>query len=451
MRILGLSLCLCVALVDSVLAQADAAPQSGAAASYEEIQDLIDSIQTRVDDMNKTARDTDAGMEFLSDQVEEAIRKLSSSQVENAALRQKTMGLSVEIESLATTRDKLGSEISSLTEGHNRIVEELEARVQELADLLSLERKTKTDLQQDLDVRAAALRATIGERDEIALLLRNTHKTLTSQEEAFALRLHEMKTLKRDIADLRVDRDALDARLAASAATLDETTAELKRVRTRDSLLETELTLTNTKADQLNRQLLQLREQIAELNQMLQSSESRNHEKQQVITNLGRRLNLALATKVKELARYRSEFFGRLSQVLGERPDIRIVGDRFVFQSELLFNTGEAELEAAGREQLLRLARSLKEIAATIPPDIDWVLRIDGHTDERPIQTARFPSNWELSTARAISVVRFLFNQGIPADRLVAAGFAEFQPLVVGRDDDAFRRNRRIEFRLTQK
>ncbi len=136
---------------------------------------------------------------------------------------------------------------------------------------------------------------------------------------------------------------------------------------------------------------------------------------------------------------------------MGERADVRVVGDRFVFQSEVLFASGKAELEASGRAQLLRLAESLKEIGATIPGDIDWVLRVDGHTDERPIQTPRFPSNWELSTARAISVIRFLIDQGVPAERVMAAGFAHFRPLDPGGDAAALRRNRRIEFRLTQK
>jgi chemotaxis protein MotB len=137
--------------------------------------------------------------------------------------------------------------------------------------------------------------------------------------------------------------------------------------------------------------------------------------------------------------------------VLGNRPDIQIVGDRFVVQSEILFDTAEATLEAAGRQQLASLATTLSEIAATIPPGIDWILRIDGHTDVRPIQTLRFPSNWELSTARAVSVVKFLIAQGIPPNRLVGAGFGEFHPLDPRDDEIAYRRNRRIEFKLTQR
>ena len=158
-----------------------------------------------------------------------------------------------------------------------------------------------------------------------------------------------------------------------------------------------------------------------------------------------------LGPPIQELAKYRSEFFGRLREVLGNRPDIQIVGDRFVVQSEVLFDTGQATLETDGRQQLASLAKTLAEIAATIPPGLDWVLRVDGHTDARPIQTLRFPSNWELSTARALSVVKFLIAQGITPNRLVGAGFGEFHPLDPRDDEIAYRRNLRIEFMLTQR
>ena len=167
------------------------------------------------------------------------------------------------------------------------------------------------------------------------------------------------------------------------------------------------------------------------------------------ITDLGRRLNVALASEVEELSRSRSEFFGKLRRVLGDRENVRIVGDRFVFQSEVLFGSGEAEIGAEGRTQLQKLATAFKEITADLPDDLPWVLQVDGHTDRRPISSARFPSNWELSTARAISVARFLIEQGIPPERVAARGFAEFQPLEAGESDEELRRNRRIEVKLT--
>jgi chemotaxis protein MotB len=164
-------------------------------------------------------------------------------------------------------------------------------------------------------------------------------------------------------------------------------------------------------------------------------------------------LNVALAQRVQELSRYRSDFFGRLREILGDRPDIRIVGDRFVFQSEVFFQTGSDQIGADGLEELDKLAEAIVELNQEIPQDIPWVLRIDGHTDKRPITNpdGRFRSNWDLSAARAISVVQHLIAQGVPADRLVAAGFGENQPIEEGDTEDAFGKNRRIELKLTER
>ena len=169
------------------------------------------------------------------------------------------------------------------------------------------------------------------------------------------------------------------------------------------------------------------------------------------IKALGQRLNAALATKVHELSRYRSEFFGRLREVIGSRKDVRIVGDRFVLQSELLFAKGSAELGEGGRRELAKLATTLLEIAIKMPDDIDWILRVDGHTDSDPIATAQFPSNWELSTARALSVVHYLISEGIPAKRLAATGFGEHYPIENGESEAAKAKNRRIELKFTQR
>jgi len=187
------------------------------------------------------------------------------------------------------------------------------------------------------------------------------------------------------------------------------------------------------------------------LQEALSASETRDKESQARIADLGRRLNVALAKKVQELARYRSDFFGRLRDVLGNRQDVEVVGDRFVFQAEVLFPSGSDEINFAGQSQMDKLATVLKEIEYDIPPEINWVLRIDGHTDIRPIATSTFPSNWELSSARAIAVVKYLISRGVSPNRLVAAGFGEFQPLDSGNTDEALRRNRRIELKLTEK
>lgn len=201
----------------------------------------------------------------------------------------------------------------------------------------------------------------------------------------------------------------------------------------------------------LNRNIAALQQQLADLNAALESARQKDEQQKVQIAELGQKLNEALASKVAELARYRSEFFGRLREVLGNRQDVQIVGDRFVFQSEVLFASGSAELGAQGKDQLNQLATTLILLAKDIPPQINWVLRVDGHTDKRPISTPYFSSNWELSTARAVAVVKFLIDRGIPAEHLAATGFAEFAPLDAAETEDAYRKNRRIELRLDQK
>jgi chemotaxis protein MotB len=202
----------------------------------------------------------------------------------------------------------------------------------------------------------------------------------------------------------------------------------------------------------LNQQIAALRAQIAAVEGALQVSEQKDKSSQTQIADLGRRLNVALAQRVQELNRYRSDFFGRLREILSDRENIRIVGDRFVFQSEVLFPSGSSDLNDAGTGEMAKLAAALIELSKEIPPEINWVLRVDGHTDNVPLSgNGRYKDNWELSSARAISVVKYLISQGVPADRLVAAGFGEFQPIAPGDSPEARNQNRRIELKLTEK
>ena len=202
----------------------------------------------------------------------------------------------------------------------------------------------------------------------------------------------------------------------------------------------------------LNQQIAALRRQLSALEEALDASEKRDKESQGRIADLGQRLNVALAQRVQELSRYRSDFFGRLRAILGNRPDIRIVGDRFVFQSEVFFDTAKATLDnPEGRAELDGLATALLELEKKIPGEIPWVLRVDGHTDVRGINSPQFKNNWELSVARAISVVQYLVGKGVSPQRLVAAGFGEFQPIDTDKTEEAFSRNRRIELKLTER
>jgi chemotaxis protein MotB len=201
----------------------------------------------------------------------------------------------------------------------------------------------------------------------------------------------------------------------------------------------------------LNQQIAAFRKQLAALQEALSISQTTDKESQDKISDLGQKLNIALAQKVQELARYRSDFFGRLRQILGSRPDVSVVGDRFVFQSSVLFDSGKADVSAAGRQSLDRLAEAVLDLEREIPPDIPWILRIDGHTDARPVTGSAFKSNWELSASRAIAVAQYLVSKGVDPHFLAATGFGEFQPLDPGTSEEAYQKNRRIELKLTER
>ena len=289
--------------------------------------------------------------------------------------------------------------------GRDVVLERLNRNLAELTDLLALERAKTNDLQEEV----GGLRSTIA----------------AGEAERGRLRAE-------------IDRNAAAPGRAAAA----ETAAEAERAATAQAA---------ARIDLLNQQIAAMRRQLAALEDALSTSEARDRESQARIADLGTRLNVALAQRVQELARYRSDFFGRLRQVLGNRTDVRIVGDRFVLQSEVLFAAGRAELRPEAATELDRIAAVIIDVAKEIPPDIPWILRVDGHTDARPIQSAAFPSNWSLSAARAIAVVQYMAGKGIPPQRLAATGFGEFQPLELATSDEAYGRNRRIELKLTER
>jgi chemotaxis protein MotB len=303
--------------------------------------------------------------------------------------------------------------LTNALSGRDTELVRLNARVAELQNLLSLERSDSSSLRQNLTQASSDLQASLATRDK----------------------------LQAQIADLTARID--EARSTARNELADKDTVLMDK--------DTALQAAQDQAALLNRQIAALREQLAALSAALDVSEQKAKDQDVQIADLGKRLNVALANRVQELAQYRSEFFGRLREILGNRPDIRIVGDRFVFQSEVLFAPGSADLGAEARHELDLLAGALKQIAGKIPAEIGWVLRVDGHTDRRPINTVQFPSNWELSTARATEVVKYLIEQGISPDRLAAAGFGEYQPIEAATTDDAYRKNRRIEFKLTER
>ena len=201
----------------------------------------------------------------------------------------------------------------------------------------------------------------------------------------------------------------------------------------------------------LSSELSKINKEIEILNAALDASEADRLTKELKIEVLGERLNKALTSQVFELQAYRSEFFGRLKEILGDRDDIRVVGDRFIFESELLFDSGSATLQVDGKDQIIKIANTLKSITDGIPADINWIVQVEGHTDNIPINTYLYPSNWELSTARANSVLKLLLDVGFKPNRLAAAGYGESHPITLGITSDELRQNRRIELKLTSR
>ncbi len=259
--------------------------------------------------------------------------------------------------------------------------------------------------------------------------------------------LEESSALRATLASSETENKRLNGLLSSGASTEGRVAALTKQLDDQKTLTEQEQAV----VELLKQQILALSKQIAALQASLGDSDKRDKQSQAQIADLGQRLNVALAKRVQELSQYRSTFFGELKKSLGDRDDIQVVGDRFVFQSEIFFESGAADLTAEGFVELEKLAAALKELEGRIPKELNWVLRIDGHTDVRPIATATFKSNWELSSARAISVVKYLISKGVPPNRLVAAGFGEFQPFSSGGTEADLRRNRRIELKLTEK
>lgn len=307
--------------------------------------------------------------------------------------------------------------------GRETALQKLDKQMAEMADLLALEKSSNATLRNDVGRLSSELQSSITQGDALQ---------------------GEVSALSGNLIKLEALKAQLEADIGKLASQVDDKSQALLSEQDLSASARAEIAL-------LNQRMAAFKDQVATLNGALDAAEKKAQDQNVKIVSLGTRLNSALASKVMELSGYRSEFFGRLAKILGAEPGIEIVGDRFVFQSEVLFASGAAKINAGAFDQLRSLAQTLQDLGTQIPADIDWVLRVDGHTDSIPIQTQKFASNWELSAARSISVVKFLITQGVPANRLVAAGFGEQQPLAPGKTKAALGRNRRIELKLTQR
>ena len=349
--------------------------------------------------------------------------------------------------------------------GQDATMNDMRAQIVSLGDLLNLERKANDELKDELAGISSLLDATTKERDSLVTQLANATATLSLRDSEIrqltaiqAQTEESLEAARQTIAERVAALEAIELTLKEAQAKLMESEVEIADAAARNvgslariSELETKNAASQAEVSQMTNAVTALRLRIEELTSLLAEKEAQAARDKIAIASLGKSLNNALASRVQELQRFRSEFFGRLREVLRGRDDVRIVGDRFVFQSEVLFAQGAASLGPEGEEKLGQLAVALNQIAAEIPEDIDWILQVEGHTDDIPVRAGRFADNWDLSTERALSVVRFLAESGLPANRLAAAGYGEFQPLDDAGSDEARRRNRRIEMKLTQR
>ncbi len=417
----------------------------------------------------------DRALDRLNRQVAELTDMLSLERGRGTELQTSVAGLNRDLQAANTARDALTRDLGLLRDEGGRIAADRDALRAErdrlsarLADA-ELQSGSATARLQQLQTRlaetagrtdtagqeAAALAGQLAQaRRDLAAMqaqMAELNRTVTADRATIQARVADLARLADQVKQLTALRDELEQQARAAAV---RATTEQQRREAAAALLADEQKLGESARAQvaaLTRQIEQLRAQMASVSAALGIAEAAGRDKDTQIAGLSTRLNVALASRVEELQRYRSEFFGRLREVLANRPGVQVVGDRFVFQSEVLFPAGAADMTAAGQDQIRALATTLKELSRDIPTDINWILRVDGHADKQPVSRGAFASNWELSAQRAINVVKLLVDEGVPAARLAATGFGEFQPLDGAETPASLARNRRIELRLTDR
>ncbi|MBT8355659.1 MAG: peptidoglycan-binding protein [Desulfofustis sp.] len=375
--------------------------------------------------------DQSSELQDLYSQIAEITELLGLEEEKNEEMTTQIAALSTEIDILSSEKTKLESDVDYLNEKRVEDFQEIEFQLKTIASLQQ-DINALRDLRQRLENEISTVANSLQREQKLTAYLRDRSKVLearlTSEQERTVL---AQKTIEQR--DIRIE--ALSALIGEQQQALDSE----KRL-TADARAEVAL---------LTQKISQLQAQLGEIAEALRLSEIDRQQQKEEISDLGRRLNIELARRVNDLERYRSEFFGQLREILGNNPFIQIEGDRFLLQAELLFPSGSADLSDNGKLELDGLADVLNEIIPAIPDGLQWILRVDGHTDKVPINSASYPSNWELSTARAVSVVRYLASRGIPEARMAAAGFSKFHPIDKAESNEAYRKNRRIEIKLT--
>ena len=433
--------------------------------------------------LSVTLSGRDQALDRLNRQMAELSDMLSLERGRSGELRTSLAQVSRDLQAVTVARDALSQQLAALRGQADKLTadrdalkaerDRLSARLAD-ADLQTQAAKARSaQLQSQLAQAATRNDATAQDAANVAARLADTQRllaaaqatlaemkrqqaeldrTVQTDKETLQAKLSDLARLAEQVRNLSALRDELERQ--AQDAAVRATTEQQRREAVAAELAQEKQLGDSARAQiaAMNQQLEQLRAQLAAVSQALDVAEASGKNKDVQIANLSSRLNTALAQKVEELQRYRSDFFGKLREVLANRPGIQVVGDRFVFQSEVLFPVGSADLTTAGQEEITKLAATLKDIAKEIPPEVNWLLRVDGHADRQPISGGgTFASNWELSSERAINVVKLLIADGIPPNRLAATGFADFQPLDPADTPEAYAKNRRIEIRLTDR
>jgi chemotaxis protein MotB len=397
----------------------------------------------------------DKALDQVKQQLAQLTDALSLERVHGAELQTSVAQLSQQLAATAKARDTLSQQLATLQSQAQQLTAQRDALLTQVQQLGAQRETVSQQLTQSNTQLADTQRQLADAQQQLADMkqqMAELDKTVTADKATIQARLSDLATLQEQARALAALRDQLQKQAQDAAA---RAMTEQERRAAVEAQLADEKKLGDSARAQialLNQNVDQLKAQLAAVSQALDLAQTQGRDKDAQIANLGQKLNAALAAKVQELQQYRSEFFGMLRQVLAGRPGIQIVGDRFVFQSEVLFPVGSAELSPAGEAQMTALAVTIKDIATEIPPDINWVLRVDGHTDPQPVKGGgQFASNWELSAGRAITVVKLLIADGVPPDHLAATAFGEYQPIVPGDTPDDYAKDRRIELRLTDR
>ncbi|MBN2059246.1 MAG: OmpA family protein [Deltaproteobacteria bacterium] len=369
----------------------------------------------------------------LHQRVNDLARLLGLEERRNETLVAEITDLSGMLEDLTQERERLGSRVADLTRQSAADRQEIEKHLLTIASLQEDISSLRT-LRMELEQRIGVMALSLSDKDTELGALRDRSKALEA-------RLADERELTL-LSQKKIEQSEI--RIQALSAIIGEQKEALEKEHQLSSSAKAEVSL-------LNRQIDRMKQQLDEISSALKVTEAEKSAQEAQLKDLGRRLNIVLAREVNRLEYYQSEFFGRIREILGDNPNVSIVGDRFVLQAELLFDSGSSEIGDEGKVHLVKMADIIKEISGKIPEDINWIIRIDGHTDRVPINNEKFASNWELSTSRAVSVVRFLAKQGIPERRMIAAGFSKFYPIDPSETPEAYRKNRRIEIKLTSR